>query len=306
MGAILLQILPLFIIIAIGWFFVKIKIANQNWLKPISDFALYIGFPALIFANLTNNTLNFNLVSHSFQLVSFLLLGMLTLILIGLKFFKSSQNKKATYIICFLFGNAAFLGIPIITTLAPELTKIASVNAAIMLFWVFSLGLIIVEYLTLDNPQIKQIIINLFKNPLLLSVIFGLGFNYLRIPIPKVINQPIHMLSQAVSPMIMLVIGIFIALNPPKSVIALKSAAIFSLLKLLIFPVLGILCFNYFKIENSFSQLTQFAMPAAITPFAMAERYKLDLEFICNSIILSTIISLFSLPLIIYLINFIG
>ena len=306
MGAIFLQILPLFIIIAIGWFFVKIKIANQNWLKPISDFALYIGFPALIFANLTNNTLNFNLVSHSFQLVSFLLLGMLILILIGLKFFKSSQNKKATYIICFLFGNAAFLGIPIITTLAPELTKIASVNAAIMLFWVFSLGLIIVEYLTLNKPQIKQITINLFKNPLLLSVIFGLGFNYLQIPIPKVINQPLHMLSQTVSPMIMLLIGIFIALNPPESVTELKSAAIFSLLKLLIFPVLGILCFNYFKIENSFSQLTQFAMPAAITPFAMAERYKLDLEFICNSIILSTIISLFSLPLVIYLINFIG
>ena len=230
---------------------------------------------------------------------------MLILILIGLKFFKSSQNKKATYIICFLFGNAAFLGIPIITTLAPELTKIASVNAAIMLFWVFSLGLIIVEYLTLNKPQIKQITINLFKNPLLLSVIFGLGFNYLQIPIPKVINQPLHMLSQTVSPMIMLLIGIFIALNPPKSVTELKSAAIFSLLKLLIFPVLGILCFNYFKIENSFSQLTQFAMPAAITPFAMAERYKLDLEFICNSIILSTIISLFSLPLVIYLINFI-
>jgi predicted permease len=306
LGAIFLQILPLFIIIAIGWFFVKIKIANQNWLKPISDFSLYIGFPALIFANLTNNTLDFNLVSHSFQLVSFLLLGMLILILIGLKFFKSSQNKKATYIICFLFGNAAFLGIPIITTLAPELTKIASVNAAIMLFWVFSLGLIIVEYLTLNKPQIKQITINLFKNPLLLSVIFGLGFNYLQIPIPKVINQPLHMLSQTVSPMIMLLIGIFIALNPPESVTELKSVAIFSLLKLLIFPVLGILCFNYFKIENSFSQLTQFAMPAAITPFAMAERYKLDLEFICNSIILSTIISLFSLPLVIYLINFIG
>jgi predicted permease len=305
LGAIFLQILPLFIIIAIGWFFVKIKIANQNWLKPISDFSLYIGFPALIFANLTNNTLDFNLVSHSFQLVSFLLLGMLILILIGLKFFKSSQNKKATYIICFLFGNAAFLGIPIITTLAPELTKIASVNAAIMLFWVFSLGLIIVEYLTLNKPQIKQITINLFKNPLLLSVIFGLGFNYLQIPIPKVINQPLHMLSQTVSPMIMLLIGIFIALNPPESVTELKSVAIFSLLKLLIFPVLGILCFNYFKIENSFSQLTQFAMPAAITPFAMAERYKLDLEFICNSIILSTIISLFSLPLVIYLINFI-
>ena len=137
-------------------------------------------------------------------------------------------------------------------------------------------------------------------------MIFGLGFNYLQIPTPKIIKQPIDMLSQTVSPMIMLIIGIFIALNPPKSVIELKSAAIFSLLKLLIFPVLAILCFSYFKIENSFSQLTQFAMPAAITPFAMAERYKLDSEFICNSIILSTIISLFSLPLIINLIKFIG
>ncbi len=37
-------------------------------------------------------------------------------------------------------------------------------------------------------------------------------------------------------------------------------------------------------------------MPLAITPFALADKYNLDKDFIARSIILSTILSAISLP----------
>lgn len=305
MVTILIQILPLFLIIATGWLFYRLKIANENWLKPIGDFALYIGFPALIFGNLTAQPINFELISLSFYKVSALLIGMLLLIAPFLKWLSKSKQSKATLIICFLFGNAAFLGIPLVTSLDESLTQLASLNASMMLFWVFSLGLIIVEYYTMEEPKIGKIVINLIKNPLLLSVIFGIGFNYFNIPVAKVIHLPIEMLGKAVSPMIMLLIGIFIASHPPKNLGVIKAPLIFSAFKLLLFPIIGIFLFS---LNNSqeLSSIVQFAMPAAITPFAMAEKYKLDKEFICNSIIISTILSLFTLPFIIYLFNLVS
>lgn len=301
----LLQILPLFIIIAIGWTLVKLKIAKKNWLKPLGDFALFVGFPSLIFGNLTKNIIDFKLVELSFIRVSLLLLGMLCLILFVLKFVVKKKQNKATIILCFLFGNAAFLGIPLLTSINKSFNQIASINASVMLFWVFSLGLIIVEWYTKDRPSFITIIKSLFKNPLLLSVVLGISFNYLNISIPDVIQKPIEMIGIAVSPMVMIMIGIFIGCHPLNSIKAIKAPLFFSLFKLLIFPIIGLFLFSL-NSKHELSSIVQFAMPAAITPFAMADRYKLNKVFICNSIIISTLISLITIPIMIYLFNFIN
>lgn len=303
MGTILIQILPLFIIIAIGWVSTKLKLANENWLKPISNFALYIGFPALIFGNLTKNTIDFELIGLSFARVSLLLIGMLILIILSLKWLAKSKQDKATIVICFMFGNAAFLGIPLLTNLNSSLAKLASLNASMMLFWVFSLGLIIVEGFTVVKPTVGKIIIGLLKNPLLLSVILGIGINFLKISIPEVIHKPIEMMGSAVSPMVMLMIGVFIAAHPPKKLSVLKTPILFSVFKLLIFPIIGLLILSLNN-KQELSSIVQFAMPAAITPFAMADKYNLNKEFICNSIIVSTVLSLITIPIVIYLFNF--
>lgn len=301
---IFLQILPLFIIITFGWLLTKFNVANQSWLKPIGDFALYIGFPALIFGNLTVSKIDFNLVGDSFFRYSSLLLGVLFIFLLLINFITKSKTLKATYLISLLFGNAAFLGIPLLVSIDSSLSQIASLNAAVMLFWVFSIGLFIVERYTLEQPNTFRILKNLIKNPLLLSVLFGFLFNFLEIRIPEFIHLPIEMLGYAVSPMVMLMIGVFIAIHPPKSPKDLKLPLVYSFFKLLFFPFLGLITFYFLSKEIEISAITQFAMPAAITPFVLAERYRLNKEFICNSIIVSTILSLITIPTVINIIDY--
>ena len=300
---ILSQISPLFIIIGVGWLILKLKIASESWLKPIGDFALFIGFPALIFGNLTKEKIDFLLISESFMRVSLLLLCLLFVVLLTVHWFVKSKQMKATIVLCLLFGNAAFLGIPLVTSLNKDLAQLASLNASIMLFWVFSLGLVIVETYTKDKVTIKKIVVSLLKNPLLFSVLLGIGFNYLDVSVPKVIFKSIEMTGKSVSPMVMLMLGIFIAKNPPTDFATIKAPLLFSAFKLFIFPVLGLILFSL-RGKHELSSIVQFAMPAAITPFAMAERYNLNKTFICNSIIISTVISLFTLPIIIYIFNF--
>jgi predicted permease len=43
------------------------------------------------------------------------------------------------------------------------------------------------------------------------------------------------------------------------------------------------------------------AMPVAITPFVLSEIYDLDKKIVVTSIIISTILSIISIPMIIYL-----
>lgn len=302
MQEVFLQILPFFSIIGLGWFISKIKLANQNWLKPIGDFSFYIGFPALIFSNLIELPISEELLTKGLIYNSTLSLGLLSLLLLSFLFLKISKGNKATLVICFMFGNMAFMGIPILTAIDNSLKQEASLNASIHLFWVFTVGLFIIEWLTLETPNIKKILFNLLKNPLLLSVVFGLAFNSLSINFPQVVKTPIAMLGDTVSPLVMLMIGIFIYAHPIKKLKELKAPFLYSLIKLIGFPLFAFFIFERFKMEKQgFSMLVDIAMPCAITPFAMAEIYGLNKSFISKSIILSTLFSLVTLTIIISL-----
>lgn len=299
-----LQILPLFIIISLGWTISKLGIANKSWLKPIGDFSFYIGFPALVFYNLIEIRIPTKLIKEAFFNNTALIFSLLILLYILSLFFKISKRNKATLLFCFIFGNIAFMGIPILTSLNPSLKQEASLNAAIHLFWVFSLGILIIEWLTWKKSNPKVIILNILKNPLLLSVVFGLATNLLEVSIPITITKPIKMIGNIVAPLVMLMIGIFIYFNPVKNWRELKNPFIYSSIKLLIFPIIAIFTLKNINLSESFfSSLIDIAMPCAITPFALADTYGLNKKFIANSIIISTSLSILTLTIIIGLIG---
>jgi len=300
----ILQILPLFLIIGLGWIISKIGIANKYWLKPIGDFSFYIGFPSLMFYNLIEIKTPFELVKNALFSNTILIFSLLIILYIFSLFFKISKKNKATLLFCFMFGNIAFMGIPILTSINPNLKQEASLNAAIHLFWVFSIGVFSVEWLTNKKNDVKTILLNLLKNPLLLSVVFGLTINFLEISFPLIVTIPIKMLGDVVAPLVMLMIGIFIYFNPIKNWIELINPTIYSFIKLLIFPIIAIYTLKSINLsETFFSSVIDIAMPCAITPFALAEIYDLNRKFIANSIIISTSASILTLSIIIGLIS---
>lgn len=304
MLSIFLQILPLFTIIGLGWIIAKINIATNSWLKPIGDFAYYIGFPALIFYNLVEISIPAETIKNAFFNNSILIFTLLTILFLCSLLFNISKRNKATLVLCFMFGNVAYMGIPIITSIDPSLKQEATVNAAIHLFWVFSVGIFAVEWLTTAKKNYKKLILNLLKNPLLLAVVFGLATNFLSITLPTPILIPIKLLGNAVAPLVMLMIGIFIFINPIKEWKELKSPFIYSCIKLLFFPIIAIVSLEKINLNSSFlTSIIDIAMPCAITPFALANIYDLNKQFISNSIIISTILSIITLTIVIGLIG---
>ncbi len=304
MLSVFLQILPLFLIIGLGWIIAKLGLANKSWLKPIGDFSFYIGFPALVFHNLIEIQIPLELIKDAFFHNTVLIFSLVILLYLVSLFFKISNRNKATLLFCFMFGNIAFMGIPILTSLDPNLKQEASLNAAIHLFWVFSLGIFTIEWLTSKKSDTKTLVLNLFKNPLLLAVLFGLSVNILAIDIPEPITTPIKMLGNVVAPLVMLMIGIFMYINPIKNWKELKNPIIYSSIKLLIFPIIAILTLKSINLSDSFfSSVIDIAMPCAITPFALADTYGLNKKFIANSIIISTSLSILTLTIVIGLIS---
>lgn len=298
---ILTVIAPLFLIIFASAVLQYYKKIGDNWSEVLNDFALKIGLPILIFSALAKTPFSFFaeaklIIFNSLFIISSLLLACA----IG-KIFRLKKQMFLTLFICFVFNNVAYLGIPVLTQVfGAEILPTVSIIIALYLFWMFTVGTGYLGYSSTTNKKniITNLLKNFIKNPLLLAVIFGLFVSSFNITLPSAILQSLDMISASVAPTVLIVIGLFIGTSKIGKASDWFPALLFSLCTLAVSPAsfyFGLTLFGYAPNQFS-SSIIQAAMPLAITPFALADTYNLNKTFIARSIVLSTILSVLTLP----------
>ena len=268
----------------------------------MNEFALKIGLPALIFSALAKTSFSFKqeeillILSNSlFLLVSF------ALAIIIVKILRLNKQMAMTLFICFGFSNTAYLGIPVLTQIAGvKIIPVASLIVAVYLLWQFTVGTGYLEYCFDKNKKniIRDFLKGLVKSPLLLAVFFGITVSAIGITLPEVLLKSLDMISASVTPTVLVVIGLFIGKSKIGKLTEWVPVFLFSLVTLAALPSMFYFGARFFGFDPSrfSSSIIEAAMPLAITPFALADRYNLNKDFISRSIVLSTILSVVSLP----------
>lgn len=301
-------IAPLFLLIFGSAIFQKVKNLNEHWIRVLNEYALKIGFPILIFSSLSKAPFSFFeqapliLVNSIFILLSFVF------VFVFGKLLGIGKQRFLTLFICLILGNAAYLGIPVLSQVFGEdILSIASLIVAIYLFWIFSVGIAYLDYSSkkANKNVVRNILKNLFGNPLFLAVILGFIFSSSQFELPSIVLKSLDMVTASVTPTVLIVIGLFLGKSHIGKIKEWYPVLIFSVFRLMLFPLAFYLGLLAFGIETRVfsSSILQAAMPLAITPFALADQYQLDKEFIARSIVLSTILSVISLPLWISFLN---
>jgi predicted permease len=301
-------IAPLFLIIFASALLQKFKNIGDNWSTVLNEFALKIGFPVLIFSALSKAPFSFSteaelIVSNSLFIVVSLLLAFV----LG-KILRLDKQMFRTLFICFVFGNVAYLGIPILTqTSGDKILPTATLIVAIYLFWIFTVGIGYLDYSMEKNKRdvAKNIIKNLLTNPLLISVILGILIGSFKITLPAILLKSLDMITASVTPTVLIVIGLFIGKSKFGKLSEWIPISLFSILKLAMLPAIFYFGAKFLgaSLPQFSSSIIQAAMPLAITPFALADKYNLNKDFIALSIVLSTILSVVSLPFWISILN---
>ena len=301
MTQILVVIAPLFFLIFASAFLQKLKNVGDDWSKVLNDYALNIGLPVLIFSALAKAP---SLFAGQAQLIVansiFILVSLLLAVIFG-KVFRLKKQMFLTVFICFVFGNIAYLGIPLLVQIAGEqVLPTASVIVATYFFWLFIIGIGYLDFSIEKNKKIvvKNTVKNLFKNPLLLAVILGVVVGGLQIALPSVLLKSLDMVTASVTPTVLIVIGLFIGKSQIGKLTEWGPVVLFSILTLCILPAIFYFGAKFFGfVPGHFSSsIIQAAMPLAITPFALADKYHLNKVFIARSIVLSTILSVVTIP----------
>ena len=300
------SVLPLFIIILLGILFSKTKVASPIWIDVLNKYALWIGFPALIIASLMkldltdNSYINLILFNSSYIVFSILLAYPISLV------FGLSKKMRSSLVLVLAFGNVAYLGMPVLRNIfGDSVMPVAAIIAATYLFWLFSLGLVLVEVHETKNFKLSSILLNLIKNPLLISVLLSILIIFVNFNMPEVVEQTINLFAQSVTALVLFSLGMFLGFQKIGKLHEWLKIVIFALIIILILPGIYYVFLSNVSFSSTFMKpsIIDAAMPVGITSYVLAEKYKLETTFVARLVVLTTLLAIVILPLWIMITN---
>lgn len=292
-------VLPLFLVIIVGLLFSRNKAASITWVDILNKYALWIGFPALVIASLLHLDLNGQSYSRLILTNSAYIVFCMMLAFPIAGIFKLSPPVKRSLFLILSFGNVAYLGIPILNNAYGDMIlPIAAVLAAVYVFWLLTLGIILIKVTGEDRLNIKRLIFSLLRNPLLLSVFAGLIIVVFNIKLPEIAEKTILLFSNSVTAVVLFSLGIFLGLHKIGNLKDWLTAFSWSVITTMVLPF-----FFYLTIKNTGMDSMQLkatildsAMPLGLTPYVLAVQYKLKVPLVSRIVVISTLLAIVVIP----------
>ena len=238
-------VLPVFLLIFVGYFLTKIGILTKKFSDVSSKFVFMIALPALLFLNISKSDFSGIFNVELLKAIVFVFAAILIIFLSIMLYAKKSiddERKRGAFVQGCFRANYALLGIPLIYNIASDEGVIAASLIAAFIIPYFNILAIIALSMHRKN-SIRSVALLIVKNPLIISIILGVAASALKIELPFVINKTVEMISVIAIPLALLSIGVFFEFSRFLSQIktALMATAIKTVLTPLIFTPLAYL-----------------------------------------------------------------
>lgn len=216
------------------------------------------------------------------------------------KIFQMDVIEQATSI----YSNAGILVIPLVQELLGQdyvIYSSAYIAVQLILLWTQGKNMLCEE----EKLEWKKI----FLNVNIISIIVGIVLFLFRIKLPAGVQDVLGMMNNMIGPLGMLLAGMAIAEVPLKSIFTKKRNYLSVAFRLLLYPVLGLFLMKAIQIvvnlENS-SQILLTVYLACVTPAcasvtSMAQLYDKDAAYASSLYVLTTLLSIVTMPVMVYL-----
>jgi predicted permease len=204
---------------------------------------------------------------------------------------------------CGTIGNVGFLGIPMLALLLGE-AAIASVMLVLAVDLIVFGSLIVILITGARDGRVswgifRSIGLGLLKNPMIVSIVLGLTWSGLQIPIPGPLNELVILLGNAATPGALFAIGASLA---SKSAERVFVAGWLSFCKLVLHPAaVAVSALMIFPVEPYAAgvMIAAAALPVAGNVYMLAQHYGVAPHRVSSSILISTALSIVTVSLVI-------
>ena len=213
-----------------------------------------------------------------------------------------APERRGIYSFMMVFSNSLFLGIPVAEALFGEVAIFyaALINIPFCLL-LYTLGVTLVSEKKQEGAQKFQW--KLLLNPGALAALLGLVLYVFRVPVPGVLRDTLSLMGKITTPGAMLIIGSTLAGIAVKDLFNDPGLYVTCAVRLIVFPVL--LRFTMAPLISDPAVLGTLvalaATPVATNSTMLCMEYGGDYETASRGIFLSTLLSMVTMPVMIWL-----
>jgi predicted permease len=315
--------LPIFLIMVLGWFLMRIGLFNKEFNKVADKYVFKVALPVLLFKDIATADIrsDFNLTFVLFCMVT---TTIMFLAIWGLSYiFIKDKTQVGAFAQASARGSAAVLGIAFINNIygnsgmAPLMIVSAvplyNILSVIILTFSADMGKAAEKKSAIcadeegkesgkysgksssakdsKNSNIKKACINVVKNPIIIGIFLGLPFSIFGINIPAIPLKAVTSIAQTATPIALLVVGA--GFEGAKAIKKIKLTSIATFIKLVLLPLI----FFPFAIAFGFGGselvaiLIMLGSPTTVTCYIMAKNMGNDEVLSSSIVVMATLLS---------------
>jgi malate permease and related proteins len=306
---ILSQIFILGVLVVVGIAGSAFGVLNETVKESLAKIIFNITLPLMLLTNFSLIDITPRLLINSFTMVwlSFaVMMFMLFTGWLGSRILKLSQAESSIFKTHSMFGNIIYLGFPVIYALFGEEGLLyASMLQLVSNLLMWTVGVVILN--TGNGMSLRQSIKQVL-NPNTLAITIGLVLFLTGWKLPDLLMKPLGGLGNSNTYLSMIYMGVMMYHSPIKGMIGKRVVYLLTLNKLLLIPFLLMALFALmgniagFKPDKLVMSvlILQSSMPCMANIIILAKVYGADDRLATANVFVSTIVSILTLPFILY------
>jgi len=296
------NVIPLSVMIALGAILYR---AFKLDIKTLSKLNFYLFSPALVFKMLYESTLTFGLLLQTLAFFALFFAAMFLLVEAVIRLRKYKGGMVPAMRNSVIFYNSANYAIPLNQLVFVGDSFTLSIQIIIMMMQSLLPNTYGIYSVNAHKKNTKETLRTILTLPVIYIIPIAFVMRWLHIPVPEPIYAPINYISNAFIATALLTLGV--QLGSMKWQLKLSDVVLSNVLRLLAGPAVGFLIVYLMGIEGAMAQalVLSCAVPTSLSSVLIAVEYDNEPEFSSQVVFSSTIFSIFTVTLVIYLMKFI-
>lgn len=318
------KVLAIFLLMAAGFGVGRLKVLPEGSNATLNLLLIKVVTPCMILSSitskeLTDDTLSMTLQTFAGSVVFFAIAGVLGYFFAKHMLRVSPSSNIGVYTFAFASINTGFMGFPVTLALfGQDIFYLMVMQNVILTVYLYSAGPLMLrlgcesdEILpagTADTVKttgtagsgsaLKSFFMS-FWNPNAVASVISLVMLFAGLHLPKLIFEPVQTLGDATIPLSMLLVGIQLSESNISGLIKNGKILAFSLVKMLLLPVLTFLAVNWLPLAVSVKVCLIFAavFPAAVAVVPVAAMENKNSLAAAELIAITTLLSVGTIPL---------
>ena len=290
-----------------GYFLRKTKLFPEGAATVLAVLLLYIAQPFLMMSSLFNQPFEPSMLINFMWVILFAIVLQILVFFAARLIFSASKEiaaKRACEATSYL-GNVGFMGIPVMQMLFPDNPDLVLYTVVYNIAFNAMAWTLGVYAITGERKRIN--VLKIFLNPPTIAVIIALPFFFCNVSVPQQVMTPISYLGDMTLPLSMIILGVRLADMRPISLVNDWKIYVASAIKLILSPLLSLGCLLLVNLVLPIDPYVMVAlyviaaMPSASIALNFAEMFGGDKETAAASTLMSTILCIFTIPVLMLL-----